>query len=97
MKKISLLIALTSTLLLGVLLGVKLQKEVRVSAVEVAEIEGVFRLMEAKYHTKIDRSKLLQKTIDRVKRENEIDSIYQPSERLKRINEHIDIRPPRGR
>ena len=97
MKKISLLIALTTTLILGILLGIKLQKEVKVSAVELAEIEGVFRLIEAKYHTKIDRGKVLQKTIDRVKRENETDSIYQPSKRLQRINEQVDIRPSRGR
>lgn len=93
MKKASLFIALLATLCLGLLLGIKLQKEVSISAVAPTEIEDIFRLMEAKYHTKINRQALIQNTIDRIKRENETSDIYEYSERLKRINEQLDLMP----
>lgn len=97
MKKISLFLALVMTLILGVLVGIKIQKEVQISAIQPDEIEGVFRLMEARYQTKINRNEVIQKTIDRLKKENKTDSIYQPSKRLQRINEQVDIRPSHRR
>ena len=91
-------LAFLTLFLVGTLIGIKLEKEAAIAAQTTLQesghpkIDALFRLLDAKYLTKIDQHKLLQQTIDRLKT-SEIDTNYIPSKQLKRINEQLDIKP----
>ena len=91
-------LAFLVVLILGIFIGVKLEKEgafvaqTRVTEKYPKKIDALFRLLDAKYIQKVDHHQLLQQTIDRLKT-TQFDTIYTPSKRLQRINEQVDLKP----
>jgi len=92
-------LAFAFVLIIGILLGVKLQKEVPIvpqpkgdSLVEVkpGKIEELLRYIEARYVDEVDRDELIQKAIDNLLKELDPHSIYIPSDQLQRVNEGLD-------
>ncbi len=92
-------LAFSVVLVLGILLGIKLQTEVPIvssakgaNALEVqpGKIEELLRYIEAKYVDEIDREELVQKVIDHILEDLDPHSTYIPTEQLKRVNEQLD-------
>lgn len=92
-------LAFSFVLILGILLGVKLQKEVpivvqpkgdQIVEVKPGKIEELLRYIEARYVDEVDRDELIQKAIDNLLKELDPHSTYIPSDQLKRINEQLD-------
>ncbi len=92
-------LAFAFVLILGILLGIKLQKEVPVVpeqegdsqvAIKPGKIEELLRYIEARYVDEVDRDELIQKAIDNLLKELDPHSTYIPSDQLKRINEQLD-------
>ncbi|MEM6317574.1 MAG: S41 family peptidase [Bacteroidota bacterium] len=86
-------------LILGILLGIKLQKEVPVLPTNTTEnsmvttpgkLEELLRYIEARYVDEVDRDELIQKAIDKLLGELDPHSTYIPSEQVKRVNEQLD-------
>ena len=92
-------LAFAFVLVLGILLGVKLQKEVPIAPTPTGEqivetqpgkLEELLRYIEARYVDDVDRDELIQKAIDNILQELEPHSTYIPSDQLQRINEQLD-------
>jgi len=92
-------LAFAFVLVLGILLGVKLQKEVpiaptpkgdRLVEVQPGKLEELLRYIEARYVDEVDRDELIQKAIDNILKELDPHSTYIPSDQLQRINEQLD-------
>ncbi|MEM1123633.1 MAG: S41 family peptidase [Bacteroidota bacterium] len=92
-------LAFAFVLILGIMLGIKLQKEVPVVptaegestvGVQPGKIEELLRYIEARYVDEVDRDELIQKAIDALLNELDPHSTYIPSDQLKRINEQLD-------
>lgn len=92
-------LAFSFVLILGILLGIKLQKEVPIVApqqgegfveVQPGKIEELLRYIEARYVDEVDRTELTQKVINGFLKELDPHSTYIPSDQLKRINEQLD-------
>jgi len=85
-------------LLLGMLIGIKLEKEGAIANQTALrppyskKIDALFRLLDAKYIHEVHQDKLIQQTINRLKT-SDVDTNYIPSKRLIRINEQVDIKP----
>lgn len=92
-------LAFSFVLILGILLGVKLQKEVPIVPTPVGQqvvetqpgkLEELLRYIEARYVDKVDREELIQKAIDNILKELDPHSTYIPANQLQRINEQLD-------
>ncbi len=92
-------LAFAFVLILGILLGIKLQKEVPIVPTPEGEeqvetqpgkLEELLRFIEARYVDKVDRDELIQKAIDNILQELDPHSTYIPSDQLQRINEQLD-------
>lgn len=92
-------LAFSFVLILGILLGVKLQKEVPIAPkpkrdqlveVQPGKLEELLRYIEARYVDKVDRDELIQKAIDNILKELDPHSTYIPSDQLTRINEQLE-------
>jgi len=92
-------LAFAFVLILGILLGIKLQKEVPMVPVAASDtavegnpgkIEELLRYIEARYVDDVDRDELVQNTIDHLLKELDPHSIYIPSDQLQRFNEQLE-------
>jgi len=92
-------LAFAFVLILGILLGIKLQKEVPIvpvaagdTAVETkpGKIEELLRYIEARYVDDVDRDELVQTAIDNLLKELDPHSIYIPSDQIQRFNEQLE-------
>ena len=86
-------------LIIGILLGVKLQREVpllppdeTVSATEEYpdKIEEVLRFIESRHVDQVDREELMEKVVENILEELGPHSTYIPEDQLKYINEQLD-------
>ena len=91
-------LAFSIVLILGILLGIKLQTVIPFappessSAIESqpGKIEELLRYIEAKYVDEIDREELVQKVIDNILEDLDPHSTYIPAEEVRRVNEQLD-------
>ena len=92
-------LAFAFVLILGILLGIKLQKEVPIAPsptgkqiveAQPGKLEELLRYIEARYVDEVDRDELIQKAIDNILKELDPHSTYIPSDQLQRINEGLD-------
>ncbi len=92
-------LAFAFVLILGILLGIKLQKEVPIvpspKGAQLVErqpgkLEELLRYIEARYVDKVDRDELIQQAIDNILAELDPHSTYIPADQLQRINEQLD-------
>ena len=92
-------LAFAFVLIVGILLGIKLQKEVPIvpvaegdTAVETkpGKIEELLRYIEARYVDDVDRDELVQTAIDNLLEELDPHSIYIPSDQIQRFNEQLE-------
>jgi carboxyl-terminal processing protease len=86
-------------LILGMLLGIKLQRELPIVPPKTGnqileshpgKIEELLRYIEARYVDEVDREVLIQKVIDDILKELDPHSTYIPADQVKRINEQLD-------
>jgi len=91
--------AFSLVLILGMLIGIKLQKEVPLvpgsdrkplTEAHPGKIEELLKYIEARYVDEVDREELVQKAIDNILAQLDPHSTYIPSDQLKRINEQLD-------
>lgn len=92
-------LAIALVMILGILLGIKLQKEVPIvptvageTSVETkpGKIEELLRYIEARYVDEVDRDELVQKAINNLLKELDPHSIYIPSDQIQRFNEQLE-------
>ena len=92
-------LAFAFVLILGILLGIKLQKEVPIVPVVEGEtsveakpgkVEELLRYIEARYVDEVDRDELVQQAIDNLLKELDPHSIYIPSDQIQRFNEQLE-------
>lgn len=95
-NKIQLTLVLCLILIIGILLGIKLQKELilkRVSAKRSLKIETVLSFIESRYIDSIDRQDLSKRIFSDSLRKFDTNTNYSPSKQLQKINEQVDIKP----
>ena len=92
-------LAFATVLIIGMLLGMRLQQEVPLMVSTAAspiekgstdKIEEVIRYIDAKYVDEIDREEIIQKVIQNVFKELDPHSNFIPAAHLKQINEQLD-------
>lgn len=92
-------LAFATVLIVGMLLGMRLQQEVPIMASTTAtsvegastdKIEEVIRYIDAKYVDEVDREEIIQKVIQNVFKELDPHSNFIPAAQLKQINEQLD-------
>ena len=92
-------LAIALVMILGILLGIKLQKEVPIvptvageTSVETkpGKIEELLRYIEARYVDDVDRDELVQKAINNLLKELDPHSIYIPSDEIQKFNEQLE-------
>lgn len=92
-------LAFATVLIVGMLLGMRLQQEIPLMVSTAAspidkagpdKIEEVIRYIDAKYVDEIDREEIIQKVIKNVFNELDPHSNYIPAAQLQQINEQLD-------
>ena len=92
-------LAFATVLIVGMLLGMRLQQEVPLMVSSVAapidkgstdKIEEVIRYIDAKYVDEVDKEEIIQKVIKNVFKELDPHSNYIPAAQLQQINEQLD-------
>jgi len=90
-------LAFATVLIVGMLLGMRLQQEVPLMVstaptdkASTDKIEEVIRYIDAKYVDEIDREEIIQKVIKNVFKELDPHSNYIPAAQLQQINEQLD-------